>query len=116
MKYASLDGKEVEWIWNSRDGVSPFIVRSKSGKEMNHTQWEYDVRILNYRPLEGERVFVDARPELLRSRAEEMIKRQDPTIGGQNLVEQVNNTLKSWCQPGSPLIVTAEEYYNICLR
>lgn len=59
MKYATEDGSEVEWIWNSRDGVTPFIVHSRSGAEMRHTQWQFDVRIQNYEPLPGERIFVD---------------------------------------------------------
>jgi hypothetical protein len=58
MKYASKDGAEVEWIWNSRDGVTPFVVWSKKGIELQHVQWEFDVRIPNYQPLAGERVFV----------------------------------------------------------
>jgi hypothetical protein len=59
MKYATKDGTEVEWIWNSRDGVTPFVVHSRSGAEMSHVQWQFDVRIPNYQPLPGERIFVD---------------------------------------------------------
>jgi hypothetical protein len=59
MKYSTSDGSEVEWIWNSRDGVTPFTIRSRSGAEMVHTQWQFDVRIKNYQPLSGERIFVD---------------------------------------------------------
>lgn len=62
MKYATKDGSEVEWIWNSRDGVTPFVVHSRSGAEMSHVQWQFDVRIPNYQPLSGERVFVDVTP------------------------------------------------------
>lgn len=59
MKYASRDGSEVEWIWNSRDGVTPFGIHSRSGAEMSHVQWQFDIRIPNYQPLPGERIFVD---------------------------------------------------------
>lgn len=62
MKYAARDGSEVEWIWNSRDGVTPFIVHSRAGVEMSHVQWQFDVRIPHYQPLAGERVFVDITP------------------------------------------------------
>jgi len=62
MKYATTDGSEVEWLWNSRDGVTPFIIHSRSGAEMRHVQWQFDVRIPNYQPLPGERIFVDITP------------------------------------------------------
>jgi hypothetical protein len=62
MKYATRDGSEVEWIWNSRDGVTPFVVHSRSGQEMSHVQWQFDVRVPNYQPLLGERIFVDITP------------------------------------------------------
>lgn len=71
MKYATKDGAEVEWIWNSRDGVTPFGVRSRSGVEMFHVQWQNDIRRPNYEPLPGERLFVDITPgyaELLATR------------------------------------------------
>lgn len=64
MKYASDDGKLVERIWNSRDGVTPFIVRSADGVEMKHVDWPQDV----YQPFwphvraglkVGDRIFVD---------------------------------------------------------
>lgn len=58
MKYSTKDG-EVEWIWNSRDGVTPFIVRSRSGKEMTHVDWHLDRYLPNYKPAPGERIFVD---------------------------------------------------------
>lgn len=59
MKYASKDGSEVEWIWNSRDGVTPFIVHSRSGTEIHHVDWHLDFRLPNYNPLPGERIFVN---------------------------------------------------------
>jgi hypothetical protein len=71
MKYATKDGAEVEWIWNSRDGVTPFVVHSRSGQEMSHVQWQFDRRLPNYEPLAGERVFVDMSPEYPMSRAYE---------------------------------------------
>lgn len=113
MKYATSDGKEVEWIWNSRDGVTPFVVRSKSGREMTHVQWMYDVRIKGYIPLEGERVFVDATHDLLRPRAEEMCKRHHPELGGENLEQMILNTLNQWCRSGNPTMITADEFLKI---
>jgi len=59
MKYSTKDGSEAEWIWNSRDGVTPFIIRSRSGKEMTHVDWHLDRYLPNYKPAPGERIFVD---------------------------------------------------------
>lgn len=67
MKYATRkDGPGpdpiVERIWNSRDGVTPFVVRSTDGREMQHVDWRNDV----YAPHHphtglkvGDRIFVD---------------------------------------------------------
>lgn len=61
MRYASADGEIVEWIWNSRDGVTPFTVRSRDGSaELTHIDWQHDIRNPYYRPRPGERVFVNA--------------------------------------------------------
>lgn len=72
MKYATKDGSEVEWIWNSRDGVTPFGVRSRTGGELFHTEWNLDRRLPTYQPLAGERVFVD----LTRERAEHFARKR----------------------------------------
>lgn len=67
MKYATRkDGPGpdplVERIWNSRDGVTPFIVRAPDGREMTHADWGKD----QYEPFwphtglkVGDRIFVD---------------------------------------------------------
>jgi hypothetical protein len=67
MKYASDDGSEVEWVWNSRDGVTPFVIRSRSGKEMTHVDWLLDTRLpAEFIPPKGMRIFVDLTPERAR--------------------------------------------------
>ncbi|NGO50482.1 hypothetical protein [Allomesorhizobium camelthorni] len=59
MKYAGKAG-EVEWLWNSRDGVSPFGVSTGSGGGiMNHADWREDVFVPNFVPPIGMRIFVD---------------------------------------------------------
>ncbi|MEH2393890.1 MAG: hypothetical protein V7K21_20225 [Nostoc sp.] len=64
MKYAAEDGSEVEWIWNSRDGVTPFCVSNRAGDKMlKHVDWYLDRRLFNYQPLACERIFVDLSPE-----------------------------------------------------
>lgn len=60
MWYATKDGRERERIWNSRDGVTPFIISSPTtATAMEHTNWRQDVRALNHVPKVGDRIFVD---------------------------------------------------------
>jgi hypothetical protein len=75
MKYATKDGTEVEYIWNSRDGVTPFIVRSRTGAEMTHVDWRNDRRVPDYEPQIGERIFVDLTPMRARILTTEMVNR-----------------------------------------
>jgi hypothetical protein len=68
MKYASKDGLIVEYLWNSRDGVTPFMLLAKDGKtEMSHVDWNRDIYCPNYQPPVGMRIFV----RLTRERAVE---------------------------------------------
>jgi hypothetical protein len=64
MKYASNDGQYVEWLWNSRDGVTPFCLRTRDGQaEMTHVEWRRDQYMPSYCPSVGERIFVDLTKE-----------------------------------------------------
>lgn len=73
MKYRAPNG-EIELIWNSRDGVTPFIVRLRSGNEAQHVDWRGDLLAPDYVPRLGERIFVDLTDgrarEIARSRVE----------------------------------------------
>lgn len=59
MLYRSDDGAEAEILWNSRDGVTPFVISSQSGKAMQHVDWHLDQRAPNYIPNVGDRIFID---------------------------------------------------------
>lgn len=63
MRYQADDGTEDEWIWNSRDGVTPFIVTLRSGKSARHVNWAGDIYNPDHRPKPGDRIFVDLTPE-----------------------------------------------------
>lgn len=82
MKYRDAHGNE-EIIWNSRDGVTPFIVRNKQGNEAQHVDWNRDVFAPNHTPAIGDRIFVD----LTRERAREIALRRVETWwdGGENV-------------------------------
>ena len=76
MKYASKDGSVVEWIWNSRDGVTPFVITAQDGKtELAHVDWWVDNCVPGYQPLPGERVFVDFTREAAEQSARDLVER-----------------------------------------
>ena len=66
MKYRDRETGKVEIIWNSRDGVTPFIVLSQNGNESVHFDWQTDRIDPFHVPSVGDRIFVD----LTREKAE----------------------------------------------
>jgi hypothetical protein len=85
MTYRSDDGTEEEVLWNSRDGVTPFVITLRSGKQATHVDWHNDQRVPDYQPAPGTRLFVDLTEdrahELARSAAQAWF--DDPTELGQ---------------------------------
>lgn len=63
MTYRADDGTEEERVWNSRDGVTPFLITLRSGKVASHTDWRGDVCVPDHVPAPGSRMFVDLTPE-----------------------------------------------------
>lgn len=60
MRYESDDHKTIEYIWNSRDGVTPFCVMAKDNKTMmSHTNWQCDECRPDHQPKTGDRIFID---------------------------------------------------------
>ena len=54
-----------EELWNSRDGVTPFIINCpKCNGEMKHINWRSDRRLPGYIPKPGKRVFIDMPKEI----------------------------------------------------
>ena len=74
MSYVSDDGKHGELLWNSRDGITPFVIHSRDGVEMTHVDWQSDVRAPHFRPPPGMRIFVDMDEELAAERARERVE------------------------------------------
>lgn len=117
MKYQAIDGSEVEWIWNSRDGVTPFCVRSRSGKEMRHVDWRLDRYLPNYRPVAGERIFVDLPPAVAREDAERKVEAywddpaypiNTPDMPWRTREEAVEYLAKSALNDGAPYLSLVE--------
>lgn len=69
MLYRSKDGETEEWIWNSRDGVTPFTCASSEGEVIQHVEWFRDVFAPFYIPPVGSRIFVDLTPQRARVQA-----------------------------------------------
>jgi hypothetical protein len=76
MQYRSDDGTETEHIWNSRDGVTPFVVTLRSGKTASHVDWRSDVYCPNHfqHMGPGDRYFTDLDPEAALALASERVE------------------------------------------
>lgn len=125
MKYVDDETGEVETLWNSRDGVTPFTIESRDGKRaMTHTDWSADEHRPDFTPPKGMRVFVDANPNQshIRSSARSHVEEYwDKDIGGgmtmRNTLhkpsgaemtkgEAVDFFIAQWTKPGEPTIIT----------
>ena len=66
MRYEGAGGRR-EWIWNSRDGITPFCVQSADeSADLQHGNWHLDRYEPAYVPAVGSRVFVDLTEDLAR--------------------------------------------------
>lgn len=69
MTYRADDGSETEVIWNSRDGVTPFVITLRSGKQATHANWGGDRYAPDHKPAVGDRIFVDLTEDRARQHA-----------------------------------------------
>jgi hypothetical protein len=69
MTYQADDGSERATVFNSRDGVTPFVVTLPSGKVASHVNWQADRAAPDHQPRPGDLVFIDLTPERARARA-----------------------------------------------
>lgn len=122
MKYASKDGRIVEWIWNSRDGVTPFMVPPRDFKGpgtfddmLSHVDWHLDQYIPNRKPKPGDRIFVDVTPERARFFAERWCDRfwdhpEYPLRGSYATREEaIEAHLRDEARDGAPDLITVGE-------
>lgn len=65
MQYKDEVTGEIEIVWNSRDGVTPFMIPSRRGNNSVHCNWRNDIRAVNFRPAPGMRIFVDIEPRMI---------------------------------------------------
>jgi len=82
MRYEADDGSEDEIIWNSRDGVTPFVITLRSGKTARHVDWQNDRYAPDHIPQPGDRIFVDLTPDRALESTRRMVERwwDDPDM------------------------------------
>lgn len=119
MQYESDDGSSCRLIWNSRDGVTPFVV-TIDGVEYRHVRWGEDRCVPGYAVVmaDTDLVFVSEHPSLdeLRTQARAMVERAPeyaPPAGPDrdSLVEKVAKGMMEDCgEVGRPALVTGAEW------
>jgi hypothetical protein len=89
MRYVADDGSEEELIWNSRDGVTPFVISLRSGKQATHKDWTGDRYLPGHKPQPGDRIFVDLTEEAAKRIATEAAARhvEEGHITGKALMQ-----------------------------
>jgi hypothetical protein len=60
------EARDEEIIWNSRDGVTPFVVSLRDGSEAEHAEWNKDEYAPAHVPGVGDRIFVTATQAIIR--------------------------------------------------
>ena len=92
MQYQDEETGEVEVIWNSRDGVTPFGMASRQGNQQTHINWPQDIRSLFFVPNVGDRVFVDLTMErAVELRTEYVEKHWDEEVFGSKMSDSFSS-------------------------
>ncbi len=110
MSYKCEKCGTLEVLWNSRDGVTPFIIGCRCGGSMQHIDWHKDIRIEDYIPRKGQRIFIDI-PESLKKPI--ALKRIDifkstPHEVKEAEKEKVMKSIIDGMQKGEPYVITWE--------
>ena len=107
MKYKCEKCGTVETIWNSRDGVTPFIINcEKCNGHMQNIDWNADERKINYIPKIGQRVFIDMPFDyykvFCRVRAKQI---KDNVKGNTDKLQKIYNNLVKEYNKNEPFII-----------
>lgn len=101
----------VEKLWNSRDGVTPFIIGCRfCGGEAMHIMWNSDMCVPDYEPHPRQRIFVDMTKEKATEIAEKIIKMREPNKIQETEKEQMLKNLieRIYVDGKAPDIITIE--------
>jgi len=114
MQYRDEVTGEVEVLWNSRDGVTPFGITSRSGNMSRHINFNQDRCVPNFVPEPGMRIFVDASPKHahIQQAAKDYVERHwsvgmQSAFDGRSKEEVIEHFIQEWTRPGSPTVVEA---------
>lgn len=113
MEYHCKKCNKSELIWNSRDGVTPFIISCSScGSEMRHINWHGDRRDVMHIPEKGERIFINMPEEVhliyMRKRVNDFWDNPSiPKPADKTKEELIQDLHKGWDKE-SPFIITWE--------
>jgi hypothetical protein len=100
MYYVNLATNEGFWVWNSRDGVTPFCV-FEDGKEFRHVDHAWDRYEPDYQPRVNQRYFRNRSLEEARAAAVKQISRFEGTeyaISQEDLTEVLTSLTQVFMQ------------------
>jgi hypothetical protein len=115
MMYApekSGSGIRPEIVWNSRDGVTPFMVSSRCGAAMlQHTMFAADRFAPNHAHAGlaiGDRIFVDLTEARAREWAAKIAKRSQCRVPGETTSAAIERLAAEFMRPGAPDLVVVD--------
>ena len=117
MQYKCEGCKTTELLWNSRDGVAPFVIKCPTcGSESTHIDFGSDLFSKDYIPLNDSRVFVDLTLEKYRKNKRKYINKYwnngiYPISKRWNTREDALDALTKDYHNGMPDIMTGKEYH-----
>ena len=116
MRYATDDMTVEEILWNSRDGVTPFVIMSRDKQhELTHVDFFLDERNALYVPPVGSRIFVDLTPEKALEYATTQVERQweqmqhHDTLGPLGKEGAAQHLAQANLQPGAPDVAVIDK-------
>lgn len=99
---------KLETLWNSRDGVTPFMIGCpKCGGWMKHICWNMDRQQRDYKPSVGQRIFIDMTDDMKQETAKKMLQRirADGSMKDSTDEQIIKEVMKGF-QVGEPCIIT----------
>lgn len=104
-KCTSISCGAEEELWNSRDGVTPFVIGCRDcGSEAQHVDFDKDKFAPDYVPYEGQRIFIDMLEEKKRHIATKTLEsyRGTPFEVDREDREKVINQIIKGMEEGTP--------------